>query len=103
IGANHVQIDQRVYAGKLDTPKGRKGKNTARTVALSPGTMSDIAIWKKYLANRAEDAFLFPSETGVTPLRPNNCWKRQIQPRLEPLGLDWVNFQVLRRTNASLS
>ena len=39
----------------------------------------------------------------MTPLRPNNFWKRQIRPRLELLGLDWVNFQVLRRTNASLS
>ena len=103
IGMNHVRIDHRIYAGKLDTPKGRKGKNTARAVALSPGTMSDLAIWRTFLANQAEDTFLFPSETGVTPVRPNNFWKRQIRPRLEPLGLEWVNFQVLRRTNASLS
>lgn len=103
IGTNHVLIDQRVYAGKFDSPKGRKGKNTARTVALSPGTIEDIAIWRKYLTNQDEDSFLFPSETGVTPLRPNNYWKRQIRPRLTPLGLKWVNFQVLRRTNASLS
>jgi hypothetical protein len=26
-----------------------------------------------------------------------------IRPRLEQVGLSWVNFQVLRRTNASLS
>jgi len=103
IGTHHVQIDQRIYAGKLDTPKGRKGKNTARIVALSPGTMADFVIWKAFLANQAESAFLFPSETGITPLRPNNFWRREIRPRLEPLGLKWVNFQVLRRTNASLS
>lgn len=103
IGTNHVRIDQRVYAGKLDTPKGRKGKNTARVVALSPGTISDIAIWKTFLTHRSEDAFLFPSEALVTPFRPNNFWKRQIRPRLALLGLEWVNFQVLRRTNASLS
>jgi len=24
------------------------------------------------------------------------------QPKLEPVGLDWATFQVLRRTNASL-
>src|SRR3982751_4046904 len=40
---------------------------------------------------------------GVTPLRPNNHWKRKIRPRLHHIGLGWVNFQVLRRTNASLS
>jgi hypothetical protein len=43
------------------------------------------------------------SETGATPLRPNNHWKREIRPRLNQIGLGWVNFQVLRRTNASLS
>ena len=26
-----------------------------------------------------------------------------MRPRLERVGLEWVNFQVLRRTNASLS
>ena len=26
-----------------------------------------------------------------------------MQPRLEAVGLDWATFQVLRRTNASLS
>jgi hypothetical protein len=33
----------------------------------------------------------------------HNLWKREFQPRLDPVGLGWVNFQVLRRTNASLS
>src|SRR5215831_1021583 len=47
------------------------------------------------LQDENEDAFLFPSE--------DNLWKREIRPRLEKVGLEWVNFQVLRRTNASLS
>ena len=64
IGPNQVLIDQRVYGGKLDTPKGRKGKNTTRQVALSPGTMSDVAVWKSFLSDRSSNAFLFPSETG---------------------------------------
>ena len=55
------------------------------------------------LQDENEDAFLFPSEAGVTPLRPDNLWKRDIRPRLTKVGLGWVNFQVLRRTNASLS
>ena len=48
------------------------------------------------------DALLLPSETGVTPIRPDNLWKREVRPRLEQVGLEWVNFQVLRWTNASL-
>ena len=26
-----------------------------------------------------------------------------MEPKLEPLGLDWATFQVLRKTNATLS
>jgi len=65
--------------------------------------LTDIEVWKTFLQRQDAKAYLFPSETGVTPLRPNNHWKREIRPRLEKFGLEWVNFQVLRRTNASLS
>jgi integrase len=82
-------------------PKGRKGKNTSRTVALAPGTIADLNLWKTFLGDPSPGAYLFVSETGTTPLRPNNHWKRDIRPRLGQFGLGWVNFQVLRRTNAS--
>ncbi len=103
IKGNSVLIDRRIYYNNIDTPKGRKGKNTGRTVALSPSTVADLGIWLSFLAERGGDALLLPSETGITPLRPNNLWKREVRPRLEQVGLEWVNFQVLRRTNASLS
>lgn len=103
VAANSVLIDQRVYGGTLDTPKGRKGKRTSRVVALSPGTVTDFKLWKSFLGDTSDEAYLFPSEAGCTPLRPNNLWKRAIRPRLQKIGLEWVNFQVLRRTNASLS
>lgn len=103
LGECSVRIDQRLYGTRdIDTPKGRKGKNTARTVALSPGTVADLRLWSQFQGESTKEAFLFPSEAG-TPLRPNNHWKRDIRPRLERIGLAWVNFQVLRRTNASLS
>jgi integrase len=99
-----VRIDQRLYgSSNIDTPKGRKGKNTSRTVALAPGTIVDLNLWKTFLGDLPATAYLFISETGTTPLRPNNHWKRKIRPRLAQVGLGWVNFQVLRRTNASLS
>jgi integrase len=97
-----VHIDQRVYRGNLDTPKGRKGKRTARTVALSPGTVTDLQVWKSCLQDQGPDALLFPSEAG-TPLSRDNLWRRMIAPKLEAQGLAWANFQVMRRTNASLS
>jgi len=104
IGGTSVLVDQRLYGSSdIDTPKGRKSKNTARTVALSPGTIGDIRVWKTFLRLQDQVSYLFPSDTGITPLRPNNVWKWEVRPRLEKVGLGWVNFQVLRRTNASLS
>lgn len=103
INGSSVLVDQRLYGNNIDTPKGRKGKNTARTVGLSPGTIRELETWKAFLRRDGENGFLFPSDTGITPLRPNNLWKREIKVRLAKVGLDWVNFQVLRRTNASLS
>jgi integrase len=103
IGEGSITIDQRIYNGKLDKPKGRKGKNTARVVAMTPATASEIELWKNFLQNREPDAYLFPSENATSPLRRDNLWKREFQARLEAVGLGWVNFQVLRRTNASLS
>lgn len=103
IGDGHVSIEERVYSGVFDTPKGRRGKKTSRVVALAPGTTNDLQLWLALLGGRSADDFLFPSEAGITPLRPNNLWKSRVRPRLQLIGLDWVNFQVLRRTNASLA
>jgi len=99
---DHVAVEQRVYKGTLDTPKGRKGKRTARKVALSPGTATEIAVWRSLLLKTSPDAFLFPTERN-TPLSRDNLWNRQMRPKLETIGLQWATFQVLRRTNASLS
>jgi integrase len=97
-----VLIDKRVYKGDIDTPKGRKGKRTSRTVALSPRTMQDLAVWREMLPKQKADSFLFPTERN-TPLSRDNVWNRQMAPKLEKIGLKWATFQVLRRTNAQLA
>lgn len=38
----------------------------------------------------------------MTPLSKDNCWQRNIRPRLAKAGFGWVNFQVMRRTHATL-
>jgi integrase len=38
----------------------------------------------------------------MTPLAKENVWRRSIGPALEKAGLDRVNFQVMRRTSATL-
>ncbi len=102
ISEHSIFIDQRVYKGDIDTPKGRKGKRTPRTVALSPGTIAELQMWRMMLPKQTPDAFLFPTERN-TPLRRDNVWNRAMLPKLKAVGLEWVTFQVLRRTNASLS
>jgi integrase len=97
-----IFVKQRVYKGDIDTPKGRKGKRTSRTVALSSETLSDLAAWRALLLDDSPEAYLFPSENN-TPLSRDNVRKRNILPRLEKVGLGWATFQVLRRTNARLS
>jgi len=103
LGVHSVRIDQRVYRGNIDSPKGRKGKNTARTVALSPSTVADLREWRDALPEEQPEAFLFPSEKLTTPVGRDNIWRRFMLPKLESVGLEWATFQVLRRTNASLS
>lgn len=102
ISGHSVLVDQRVYKGVIDTPKGRKGKRTARTVGLSPGTVAELEIWRMMLPDQEPESYLFPTERK-TPLSRDNVWNRNIFPKLKTIGLEWANFQVLRRTNASLS
>ena len=92
-------IRQRVYRGRIDAPKSGK----TRDAALSDGTLADLGTWRKVVPSTAADAFVFPSENPASPLDRANLWRRWFAPRLEKLGLEWATFQVLRRTNASLS
>jgi hypothetical protein len=57
--------------------------------------------WREISADTTPDALMFPSERG-TFLSRDNFLRRNIQKKLENIGLGWVNFQVLRRTQASL-
>jgi integrase len=95
---DEAEVEQRVYRGKIDTPKTPRSK---RTVALSPALRTVIARWKSLSGGPGAEAWVFPSETLETPLRKDNCWRRWIAPKLKEVGLEWVNFQVMRRTHHS--
>lgn len=94
-----VWVRRRLYRANLDIPKNER---SARQVALTCGTKLLLQWWVEASFLTREDAWLFPSEKG-TPLRRDNVWKRYMLPRLEPIGLDWATFQIMRRTFASLS
>jgi hypothetical protein len=54
-------------------------------------------------SSTAPDVFIFPSENSASPLDRANLWRRAFAPRLGKVGLQWATFQVLRKTDASLS
>ena len=41
-----------------------------------------------------------PSEKN-TPMS-KDCWRRSMLPKLQAVGLGWCNFQVMRRSHATL-
>jgi integrase len=100
VQADHIRVEQRVYHGALDSPKSRR---SVRRAALSPSILADLAEWRKLALDARPDGWLFPSENAAKPVRPENVWRRHIGAKLEKVGLDWVNFQVMRRTHVTLA
>jgi integrase len=99
LGEESFTVEARVYRDDLDTPKTKK---SVRVGALSLATIQDLKAWLELRHDPSPDGFVFPSENLNTPLGRDNLWRRNIQPRLERIGLGWASFQVMRRANASL-
>ena len=93
-----VEVAERVYRGLPDDPKTERGK---RQAALPPDLVADIDGWREISIDASPQGLVFPSERG-TFLSRDNFLRRNIHKKLEKVGLGWVNFQVLRRTQASL-
>jgi len=58
--------------------------------------------WKNNAVASCRGAWIFPPENMRTPMSKDNCWRRWIAPRLRSVGLEWVNFQVMRRKHCDL-
>ena len=94
-----AEVTQRVYRGKIDTPKTH---HSVRQAALGDRLVVAVQEWgSKTGQNSNAAAFVFPSERG-TALSKDNVWRRNMHPALEKIGLEWANFQVMRRTHATL-
>lgn len=94
-----LRVEERVYKRVLNTPKNGK----RREGAISDGTLSLLREWIELAEDPRPEGFVFPSEKLTTPLSLDNLWRRHMQPKLEKIGLGWASFQMLRKTNASLS
>ncbi len=97
---DHLEIARRIYKGSLGPPKNYR---SARLAGLGTKTLACLLRWKERLLEHYPEAWLFPSENRAMPVWYYNCWRRNMKPRLDPVGLGWANFQVLRRTHSTLS
>ena len=95
--ASVIEIRQRVYRGKFAAPKN----GLVRKVAVPPSTASLLRDWMEKAVDQNPEVYVFAGETGQ-PLWRSSLLEDHIRAKLEPIGLGWVNFQVLRRTHASL-
>lgn len=98
MAGTYAEIRQRVYRGLVDTPKTNQ---SYRKAALGAKLLEDVELWKAMAVDTRADAWVFPSE-NLTPMLKDNCWRRKMHPPLEACGLEWCNFQVMRRTHATL-
>lgn len=95
IDGSGALIDDRIYRGISDDPKNNKKRNAA----LATKVLADLHLWRQFAA---ESEYVFASENGLTPIKYENIWQRNIKPRFEKLGLEWADFRCMRRTNSSL-
>lgn len=95
--ASVIEIHRRVYRGKFGDPKN----GLVRTIAVPPQSAALLRDWMETAVEPDPEAFVFAGESGQ-PLWRSSLLEEHIKAKLEPIGLGWVNFQVMRRTHASL-
>jgi len=98
VAETFAKVEERVYRGLIDTPKTH---HSVRDAAVAAGLMMELEKWRSLGLGAGAEAFVFPSERG-TALSKDNVWRRNMQPKLSAVGLGWCNFQVMRRTHATL-
>jgi integrase len=94
-----ADIRQRIYRGEADTPKSAK---SVRRAALAGTVIEDLQRWLQEMPGVGAEGWLFPSQNLMTPISRDNLLTRYLHPRLDTVGLGWVNFLVLRKTHSTL-
>ena len=93
-----VNVEQRVYRGIIDDPKTDPSR---REVAIPPATATLLRDWMESAVGPEPDAYVFAGERGK-PVWRDTLLYDHIRPKLKPHGLEWVDFQVMRATHASI-
>jgi len=95
-----LTITETVYKGEI-RPWGKTAKSLG-DVHLPPGLADDLWLWKQECPDPSPNAFIFPNSRGGF-MDTGNYRNRILTPLAEKLGLPKLNFQVLRRTMATLA
>jgi integrase len=107
---NTLTLTETIYRGKLRGYGKTKGSLT--TVNLPPELAQQIKAWLDQLEDKKPDAFMFPNADGGFILK-DNYLHRVLYPLQERTdekgqqsgleGIKKLNFQILRRTFATLA
>ena len=87
-----VWIRQTVYEGRLDSPKTHR---SARPVYIPEELVQKLREYRKQFPNATDDDFVFPSQTGKTPMRYSNLLKRWLRPICKRLGITRTTWLLL--------
>src|SRR5260370_10961522 len=79
-----------------------KTEKSVGHVLLPNGMGDDLWLWKQECHDSSPDSFIFPNTDGGF-MDTGNYRNRILIPLAEKLGLSKLNFQVLRRTMATLA
>jgi len=95
-----LTITETVYKGQI-RPWG-KTRRSLGDVHLPKGMADNLWLWKQECPRSSPEAFILPNTDGGF-LDTGNYRNRVLTPLAEKLGLPKLNFQVLRRTMATLA
>lgn len=96
--ANTLAITETVYRRKL-RPYG-KTPGSMTKVHLPEGLANELWAWKLDCGDVSPDDFIFPNADGGF-MDASNYRFRVLRPLAEALGIERLNFQILRRTMAT--
>jgi integrase len=95
---NTLPITETVYRRQI-RPFG-KTPGSLTKVHLPDGLASELRRWKRECKNSSPEAFIFSNVDGGC-LDTSNYRFRVLRPLAEKLGIERLNFQILRRTMAT--
>jgi integrase len=113
VHADSITIEERCCRGDWGAPKSKASNATIpvngrvidrinRLKTLTIEIKAGNAV-RRYPAVKScgPDDLVFASVTKGAPMRDNTILTRFIKPAARKLGMDWVNWQVLRRSHAT--